>query len=47
VATRATEQVNATVFTDPQLDSEDIKALIEVLQRLRHSAGDFDGRDDP
>jgi DNA-binding MarR family transcriptional regulator len=46
LATRATEEVNATVFTDPQLDSDDVKAVIEVLQRLRRSAGDFDGSDD-
>jgi DNA-binding MarR family transcriptional regulator len=42
VARRATEAVNAAVFDDPHLDEGDIARLVDVLGRLRQSAGDFD-----
>ncbi|HLI01330.1 MAG TPA: MarR family transcriptional regulator [Acidimicrobiales bacterium] len=43
LALAATETVNAAVFADPHLDGQDTATLVEVLGRLRHAAGDFDG----
>ncbi|MHB1928942.1 MAG: MarR family winged helix-turn-helix transcriptional regulator [Acidimicrobiales bacterium] len=40
VAKAATEAVNA-VFDEPGLDGADVRALFEVLARLRGNAGDF------
>ncbi len=42
VALDATASVNAAVFDDPHLDAADIGRLVEVLGRLRRTAGDFE-----
>lgn len=41
VATKATAVLNDEVFARPALDAEDLHQLIELLTRLRRSAGDF------
>jgi DNA-binding MarR family transcriptional regulator len=41
LALRATTAVNEAVFADPGLAGSDVKTLVEVLQNLRRSAGDF------
>lgn len=41
VATKATAVLNDEVFARPALDAEDLQQLIELLTRLRRSAGDF------
>ncbi len=41
LALRATAAVNAAVFADPGLPGSDVTTLVEVLQNLRRSAGDF------
>ncbi len=41
LALEATEAVNEAVFTNPGLGGADVTALVEVLQTLRRSAGDF------
>jgi DNA-binding MarR family transcriptional regulator len=42
VSLKATEAVNADVFVDPHLDPGDVGRLVDILGRLRHTAGDFD-----
>ena len=41
VAQEATDTLNAEVFGRPELGREDLESLVEVLTRLRRSAGDF------
>jgi DNA-binding MarR family transcriptional regulator len=41
LAFEATEAVNAAVFDDPHLDGADTGRIVEVLARLRETAGDF------
>ncbi len=41
LAARATDALNAGVFTDPGLDPGGLAELVDVLGRLRRSAGDF------
>jgi DNA-binding MarR family transcriptional regulator len=41
LALRATAAINASVFADPGLPASDVTTLVEVLQKLRRSAGDF------
>jgi DNA-binding MarR family transcriptional regulator len=41
LALRATEAVNAAVFEDPHLGTDDVRTLVRLLQRLRATAGDF------
>ncbi|WP_051510239.1 MarR family winged helix-turn-helix transcriptional regulator [Intrasporangium oryzae] len=41
LAERATKVLNAEVFERPELSSEDLGALVDVITRLRRSAGDF------
>jgi DNA-binding MarR family transcriptional regulator len=41
LAERATKALNAEVFEQPVLSSRDQRALVDVLTRLRRSAGDF------
>jgi DNA-binding MarR family transcriptional regulator len=41
LALEATEAVNASVFDDPHLGSPDVDRLVDVLARLRRTAGDF------
>jgi DNA-binding MarR family transcriptional regulator len=43
LALKATEAVNESVFVTPGLVGTDVITLVEVLQNLRRSAGDFDG----
>ena len=43
VAAKATEELNRQVFEHPGIDEPDAAALVEVLQRLRSRAGDFEG----
>ncbi|KAA0022410.1 MarR family winged helix-turn-helix transcriptional regulator [Antrihabitans cavernicola] len=47
LALDATKQLNATVFTLPDLDGTKIDALVRILAELRHEAGDFDTGDSP
>ncbi|HLH45506.1 MAG TPA: MarR family transcriptional regulator, partial [Acidimicrobiales bacterium] len=42
LAQKATTAVNQAVFADPGLDPADLTALVEVLGRLRHGAGDWE-----
>lgn len=41
VAERATAALNRDVFEQPDLDPDDLHDLVDVLSRLRRSAGDF------
>ena len=41
LAERATKALNAEVFERPDLARSDVQALVEVLTRLRRTAGDF------
>ncbi|WP_330474454.1 MarR family winged helix-turn-helix transcriptional regulator [Terrabacter sp. C0L_2] len=41
LAERATTALNSEVFEQPDLDTEDAQSLVDVLTRLRRSAGDF------
>ncbi|GGM93460.1 putative transcriptional regulator, MarR family protein [Terrabacter tumescens] len=41
LAERATTALNTEVFEQPDLDTEDAQSLVDVLTRLRRSAGDF------
>ena len=41
LALTATAEVNAAVFLDPGLPRSDVTTLVELLQNLRRSAGDF------
>ncbi|XGX78116.1 hypothetical protein LQK93_00899 [Terrabacter sp. BE26] len=41
LAERATKVLNAEVFEQPDLGAEDVRSLVDVLTRLRDSAGDF------
>jgi len=41
LAARATAALNDEVFSRPGMSSDDLDRLVEVLQRLRRSAGDF------
>ena len=41
LAARATVALNEEVFSRPGMSSADLGQLVEVLQRLRRSAGDF------
>lgn len=40
IAAAATAALNADVFAEPGLDAEDAETLIQVIARLRASAGD-------
>lgn len=40
-AREATERLNATVFTAPGIDDENVVALVAILRGLRQGAGDF------
>jgi DNA-binding MarR family transcriptional regulator len=42
VAARATERLNAEVFSTPGMSTDDAQRLVTVLTRLRSDAGDFD-----
>jgi DNA-binding MarR family transcriptional regulator len=42
LAERATAALNAEVFTQPGLDSDDTDELVSIIARLRRDAGDFD-----
>ena len=42
LAERATEAVNREVFDAPGLDGDDTRVLVEVLGRLRRTAGDYE-----
>ena len=42
LAQKATDAVNAEVFAAPGLSPAGVSTLIEVLQQLRGTAGDFD-----
>jgi DNA-binding MarR family transcriptional regulator len=41
LAERATKALNAEVFEQPDLGTRDVRSLVDVLTRLRRSAGDF------
>jgi DNA-binding MarR family transcriptional regulator len=41
LAAKATDAVNAEVFTKPGLDADGVSTLIETLRQLRRAAGDF------
>lgn len=41
VARKATDALNAEVFTDPGLDEGEVGSLVSTLTRLRAGAGDF------
>ena len=41
LATKATEALNAEVFSRPGLDGADLRTLVDVLATMRHAAGDF------
>ena len=41
LALTATAEINAAVFVDPGLPRSDVTRLVELLQNLRRSAGDF------
>ncbi len=41
VAAKATDDLNATVFSSPGLDHDDVTTLVSVLRTLRRQAGDF------
>lgn len=41
LAERATKVLNTEVFEQPVLSGSDQRTLVDVLTRLRHSAGDF------
>lgn len=41
-ALAATERLNAQVFAEPGLESDDVDTLVSVLTNLRRDAGDFD-----
>lgn len=41
LAARATKALNDEVFSRPGMTTEDLRHLVEVLQRLRQSSGDF------
>src|SRR5271154_3016617 len=41
LAMRATQNLNEGVFSRPGMASEDLRQLVDVLQRFRHAAGDF------
>ena len=42
LALRATRALNEEVFSQPGMNSDDLKELVEVLQRFRQGAGDFE-----
>ena len=41
LAERATKALNTEVFEQPVLSHRDVRALLEILTRLRRSSGDF------
>ena len=41
LAMRATQKLNQGVFARPGMTPEDLRQLVDVLQRFRHAAGDF------
>lgn len=41
LAERATKALNGEVFEQPDLAAKDVRTLVDVLTRLRRSAGDF------
>ena len=41
LALRATQSLNEEVFARPGMGQADLKQLVDVLQRFRHTAGDF------
>jgi DNA-binding MarR family transcriptional regulator len=45
LAAKATEALNTDVFAAPGLEEDEVSALIEVLNTLRRSAGDFELRE--
>jgi DNA-binding MarR family transcriptional regulator len=45
VARKATETLNAARFGLGSLQSDDLRRVFDILRRLRHDAGDFEGRD--
>ncbi|HEU5144281.1 MAG TPA: MarR family transcriptional regulator [Dermatophilaceae bacterium] len=42
LAEQATHALNAEVFSRPDLSSDDMGRLVQILTRLRHGAGDFE-----
>ena len=40
-ALEATEQLNASVFSDPGIAEKNLPTLIDILGAMRHAAGDF------
>jgi DNA-binding MarR family transcriptional regulator len=42
VSARATEALNAEVFSRPGLGRDDTEELVSIIARLRRDAGDFD-----
>jgi len=47
LALRATQALNAEIFSQPGLGRDDLGQLVEVLQRLRQGAGDFETAAEP
>ncbi|WP_347352515.1 MarR family transcriptional regulator [Intrasporangium sp.] len=41
VAEKATKTLNTEVFSRPRLTGEDVEHLVDILARMRRSAGDF------
>ncbi len=41
LATKATEALNADVFSSPGLPAEQVRTLVDVLATMRRGAGDF------
>jgi DNA-binding MarR family transcriptional regulator len=42
VASKATDLLNDQVFTRPELTSPGMRSMVETLQQLRRTAGDFE-----
>jgi DNA-binding MarR family transcriptional regulator len=47
LALQATRALNEEVFSQPGMSSDDLKELVEVLQRFRQGAGDFEEASGP
>ncbi|GAA2223717.1 MarR family transcriptional regulator [Micromonospora olivasterospora] len=41
LAAKATEELNAQVFTQPGLPADSVTTLVTILAEMRHEAGDF------